>query len=149
MTNRYSQSILFLISAILLFLISSCSVDRNLRASRFSSSRPGVNARAFSGEYLKGISSYYGKKFHGRKTANGETFNMYDLTAAHKTLPFGTVLEVENLSNNKKVVVRINDRGPFIRNRILDLSYAAAEKIDMIKSGTAEIQAKIIHKPKK
>ena len=128
--------------------MASCSVDRSLRKSRFSSSRPAENIRAGEGQYIKGISSYYGKKFHGKKTANGETFNMFDLTAAHKTLPFGTLLEVENLDNNKKVIVRINDRGPFVRNRVLDLSYAAAEKLDMLQKGTANIRAKIINQPK-
>jgi len=148
--NKYPQlPTLLIINLILSSIILSCSVDRNLRNSRFSLAKPAAEVLATAGEYISGVSSYYGKKFHGRKTANGETFNMYDLTAAHKTLPFGTILEVENLSNNKKVTVRINDRGPFIRNRILDLSYAAAEKIDMIKSGTAKISAKIIHKPKK
>jgi rare lipoprotein A len=88
--------------------------------------------------------SYYGKKFHGRKTANGETFDMYQLTAAHKTLPFGTVLRVTNLDNQKTVTVRINDRGPFVKNRVLDLSYAAAKEIDLIKNGTAKIEAEIV-----
>jgi len=145
--KHFHMQKLLLIITTLFSLLTSCSVDRDLRNSRFSTARPSGDIRATNGEYITGTSSYYGKKFHGRKTANGEVFNMYDLTAAHKTLSFGTVLEVENLSNNKKVVVRINDRGPFVRNRILDLSFAAAEKIDMIQSGTAKIRAKIIHKP--
>jgi rare lipoprotein A len=93
---------------------------------------------------LKGECSYYADKFHGRKTANGEIFDMHKMTAAHKQLPFNTIIEVENLENNKKVTVRINDRGPFKPGRIIDLSYAAAKKIDLIKSGTAQIKAKII-----
>jgi len=130
-------------------IIYSCSVDRSLRNHNYSSVRPAETNRVSADSYFTGTSSYYGKKFHGRKTANGETFNMYDFTAAHKTLPFGTLLEVENLANNKKVVVRINDRGPFVHNRILDLSFAAAREIDMIQTGTAEIRAKIVESPKK
>lgn len=90
----------------------------------------------------KGVASYYAKKFHGKITASGEPYNMYSLTAAHRTLPMGTLVEVTNLSNNKKVVVKINDRGPFKKDRIIDLSYAAAKKLDMIKKGTANVVLK-------
>lgn len=88
----------------------------------------------------KGVASWYGKKFHGRKTSNGETYNMYAMTAAHKTLPFGTWVRVHNLENNQKVTVRINDRGPFVRNRILDLSYTGAKKLGMVGPGTARVE---------
>jgi len=88
----------------------------------------------------QGIASWYGKKFHGRKTANGETYNMYAHTAAHKTLPMHTMLLVKNLTNNKTTVVRVNDRGPFVRSRIIDLSYTAAQKLDMIGTGTARVE---------
>ncbi|WP_191015968.1 septal ring lytic transglycosylase RlpA family protein [Treponema zioleckii] len=88
--------------------------------------------------------SYYADKFHGRKTSNGEIFNMYQLTAAHKTLPFNTVLKVTNLANGKSVQVRINDRGPFVKGREIDLSKAAAVKLDMIKSGTAKVKLEIV-----
>lgn len=90
------------------------------------------------------VASYYADKYHGRKTSNGEIFNMYDLTAAHKTLPFNTKVKVTNLSNGKSVVVRINDRGPFVKGREIDLSKAAAVKIGMIKSGTAKVSLEII-----
>jgi rare lipoprotein A len=80
----------------------------------------------------EGIASYYGKRFHNRKTANGEIYNMYAFTAAHKKLPFGTILKVTNLETNKASFVRINDRGPFIRKRIIDLSYNVANEIDGI-----------------
>ena len=90
------------------------------------------------------VASYYADKYHGRKTSNGETFNMYDLTAAHKTLPFNTKVKVTNLSNGKSVIVRINDRGPFVKGREIDLSKAAAVKIGMIKSGTAKVSLEII-----
>lgn len=97
------------------------------------------------GQVLSGYCSYYGKKFNGRKTANGEVFDMYQLTAAHRALPFNTILEVENLDNHKKVRVRVNDRGPFKKGRILDLSYGAAKRIGLIATGVAKIKAKIIH----
>lgn len=96
-----------------------------------------------------GMASYYGVNdgFNGRKTANGEIFNTYRLTAAHKTLPFGTVVKVTNLSNGESVKVRINDRGPYIKGRIIDLSAKAAEKLDMTSKGVAQV--KLSYKKKK
>ena len=88
--------------------------------------------------------SFYAEKYHGRKTANGEIFNMYAMTCAHKTLPFGTVLRVTNLKNNKTVDVRVNDRGPFVKGREIDVSKAAAQKLDMIKTGTASVKIEIL-----
>lgn len=88
----------------------------------------------------KGLASWYGKKFHGRKTANGEIYNMYAMTAAHKTLPMGTHVRVHNLQNGQNTVVRINDRGPFVRGRIIDLSYNAAKKIGIVGPGTAPVE---------
>lgn len=87
-----------------------------------------------------GLASWYGKKFHGRKTANGETYDMYGHTAAHKTLPMNTMLLVKNLNNGKSTVVRINDRGPFVRKRIIDLTHTAAKELGMLKQGTARVQ---------
>jgi peptidoglycan lytic transglycosylase len=87
----------------------------------------------------EGIASWYGGKFHGRLTANGETFNTHELTAAHKQLPFNTMVTVTNKTNGKTVQVRINDRGPFVDGRTIDLSYAAAVQLEMIKTGTAPI----------
>ncbi len=87
-----------------------------------------------------GTASWYGKPFHGRKTSNGETYNMYSRTAAHKTLPMNTHLLVENLDNGKELVVRVNDRGPFIRGRIIDLSYTGAKELGVIKKGTARVR---------
>lgn len=98
--------------------------------------KPLPHARGFD---QRGKASWYGKKFHGRKTANGETYNMYAMTAAHKTLPFNTHVRVYNLENGKEIRVRINDRGPFVRGRIIDLSYKAAKKIRMVGSGTASV----------
>jgi rare lipoprotein A (peptidoglycan hydrolase) len=97
--------------------------------------------------YQTGIASWYGEKFHGRRTANGEVYNMYKLTAAHKTLPFNTLLKVKNLNNGKEVLVRINDRGPFIKGRIIDLSYKAACGIGLDIEGTAPVALKITKPP--
>ncbi len=88
----------------------------------------------------RGKASWYGKKFHGRKTANGEIYNMYAMTAAHKTLPLGTYVRVKNLNNNKKIDVRINDRGPFVRGRIIDLSYTGAKKLGIVGPGIAPVE---------
>ena len=87
-----------------------------------------------------GIASWYGDPFHGRKTSNGETYNMHEMTAAHKILPMHTHLLVKNLANNKEIVVRINDRGPFVKDRIVDLSYRAAQELDVIRTGTAPVR---------
>ena len=86
-----------------------------------------------------GVASWYGRQFHGRKTANGETYNMHSLTAAHRTLPLGSVVRVTNKSNGKSVTVRINDRGPYHGNRVIDLSKAAATQLGMVSSGTANV----------
>lgn len=94
----------------------------------------------------EGVASWYGRKFHGRKTSSGEIYNMYDDTAAHKTLPFGTRVRVENLSNPKEIVVRINDRGPFVKQRIIDLSYGAAKKIGLVGPGTARVRLTALSK---
>lgn len=96
---------------------------------------------------LNGNASWYGGKFIGRETANGEIFDTEQLTAAHKTLPFNTVVQVTNLDNGKTTEVRINDRGPFIDGRIIDLSRKAATSIDMIGSGTAKVALNIINMP--
>lgn len=92
----------------------------------------------------RGIASWYGTKFHGNKTSNGETYDMYAMTAAHKTLPIPTYVEVRNLSNNKKIIVRVNDRGPFHAGRIIDLSYAAAAKLGTLKNGTSQVEVRAI-----
>ncbi len=89
-----------------------------------------------------GKASWYGEKFHGRKTANGESFNMNAMTAAHRTLPFGTKVEVTDLDSGKKVIVRINDRGPYSGGRIIDLSKKAASKLGIIKKGVARVHIK-------
>jgi rare lipoprotein A len=89
--------------------------------------------------YQSGIASWYGKKFHGRPTASGEIFNMYEISAAHKTLPLGSYILVVNKKNGKKIKVKVNDRGPFVKGRVLDLSYAAAKKLGYSEEGLAEV----------
>jgi len=91
-----------------------------------------------------GDASWYGNPHHGRITANGERFDMHDYTAAHKSLPFGTVLKVTNLRNGKSVVVRVNDRGPFVNKRIIDVSYAAAKNIGILKSGATRVRIELV-----
>ena len=91
-----------------------------------------------------GYASYYGPGFHGKRTASGEIFNMYALTAAHRYYPFGTIVEVTNLENGRKVIVRINDRGPYKKGRIIDLSYAAAKKLGMIGKGVVKVKLRVI-----
>jgi rare lipoprotein A len=93
-----------------------------------------------SGFAQRGLASWYGPKFHGRTTANGEHYDMYGYTAAHKTLPFNTHVQVTNLENNKSTVVRINDRGPFVKGRIIDLTYAAAHALDMAEDGVVQVR---------
>lgn len=97
----------------------------------------------------QGVASWYGEQFHGRQAANGEIFDMSALTAAHRTLPLGSIIRVVNLQNGKHVRVRINDRGPYVTGRILDLSYAAAARLGMIEGGISPIQLEVIgdHRP--
>lgn len=103
---------------------------------------------AVPGEFTEqGVASWYGAPFNGRRTSNGEVYDMYQLTAAHRTLPFDAIVRVTNLSNGKQVNVRINDRGPFVANRIIDLSYSAAEAIGMVGPGTAEVRLDVMAGP--
>lgn len=92
----------------------------------------------------RGVASWYGDKFHGNPTSSQEPYDMYAMTAAHKTLPLPTYVKVRNLRNNKSITVRVNDRGPFVHNRIIDLSYAAAMKLDMIRDGTSLVEVTAI-----
>lgn len=96
------------------------------------------------GRTIKGKASWYGRYFHGKKTASGEKYNMNDLTAANKTLPFGTIVKVKNLDNNKTVKVKINDRGPFVKGRMIDLSKKAFEKISPLGVGILNVEVTIL-----
>ncbi|NOQ81263.1 MAG: septal ring lytic transglycosylase RlpA family protein [Methylophaga sp.] len=96
------------------------------------------------GYHEKGIASWYGKKFHGKRTSSGETYDMYAMTAAHKTLPLPSYVEVKNLNNGRKVIVKVNDRGPFHDNRLIDLSYSAATQLGIIGKGTGMVEVRAI-----
>lgn len=93
----------------------------------------------------RGVASWYGKKFHGRLTSSGEVYDMHAVSAAHKTLPLPTWVKVTNLSNGRSVVLRVNDRGPFVDNRLIDLSYAAARELDLISAGTGLVEVEAIN----
>ena len=105
-------------------------------------------ASDLNAQVLEGKASYYGKGFHGRKSASGKIYDMYKLTCAHKTLPFGTMLKVTNKKNGKTVTVEVTDRGPYVKGRIIDLTVAAAMDLDMMKSGVVDVEAEIIKKGK-
>ena len=110
-----------------------------------SPSRPRVApAPAPAGYAEEGNASWYGVPFHGRRAANGETYDMYKLTAAHRTLPFETLVRVTNLLNNNSAIVRITDRGPFVDNRIIDLSLGAARELDMVAAGIAPVRIEVL-----
>ena len=97
--------------------------------------------------YETGIASWYGPGFHGNLTANGEVYDMYGISAAHKALPFGTIVRVVEIETGRSIVVRINDRGPFIEGRIIDLSNGAAEKLGIVEKGITEVGLRILHRP--
>jgi rare lipoprotein A len=117
--------------------------------SRASGPPPAIERqRAEPGEYVEeGVASWYGIPFNGHRTSNGEVYDMHQMTAAHRTLPFGAVVRVTNLSNGMQTQVRINDRGPFVANRVIDLSLAAAQAIEMIGTGTAPVRLEILASP--
>lgn len=103
-----------------------------------------VEAKPATRSLGNGIASYYGQRFHGRRTANGERFDMNAMTAAHKTLPFGTLVEVTNPRNGKSVTVRINDRGPYAHGRTIDLSEAAASEIGIVQRGHGNVELEVV-----
>lgn len=107
---------------------------------------PALAAPAGNGVFQAGVASWYGDDFHGRTTANGEVYDMRKLTAAHPALPFHTLVEVENLENGRRVRVRINDRGPFLKGRIIDLSREAAQRLDMEEKGTATVKLRVLRR---
>ncbi len=132
---------------VFLTVVAGCSGLESSRPARETSPKPYKVAGKWyqprshaQGFRQKGIASWYGKKFHGRKTSNGEIYDMYGISAAHKTLPFNTIVRVHNLDNGRKIDVRINDRGPFIRGRVIDLSYGAARKLGLVGPGTARVK---------
>jgi rare lipoprotein A len=108
----------------------------------YRGSSPGI--RMTAGLEQRGVASWYGLPFHGRTTANGETYDMNGMTAAHRTLPFGTVLHVTSLDNGRTVTVRVNDRGPYVSGRLVDLSRGAAERLGMLETGIANVSIKVV-----
>ncbi|MDR3346932.1 MAG: septal ring lytic transglycosylase RlpA family protein [Campylobacteraceae bacterium] len=97
-----------------------------------------------TGDTFSGVASWYGSDFHGKKTSNGEVYDMHKMTAAHKTFPMNTIVRVTNTKNNKSIIVRVNDRGPFVKSRIIDLSYAAASALDVANAGTAPVVVEVL-----
>ena len=128
-SSRISTASRLLIATLPLLFTLGCSANR----------RPEVSP-GFDRPMQSGVASWYGPGFHGRRTANGERYDMHAMTAAHPTLPFGTRLEVRNVKTGESVVVRVNDRGPFKKSRILDLSYAAAREVGVYGPGTAYVE---------
>lgn len=124
-----------------LLILSSCASSKRFTSQKDVQIEKEGNFSELNLEFLEqGIASYYADEYHGKKTASGEIYNMDDLTAAHPSLPFGVLLLVKNLKNNRTVVVRVNDRMPDFKGRVIDLSLAAAKKLDMISEGTVEVK---------
>ncbi|HEX2251945.1 MAG TPA: septal ring lytic transglycosylase RlpA family protein [Thermoanaerobaculia bacterium] len=123
-------------SFLLLLLLIPLSIATACRTAGPVTGRPG--------EVQRGVASWYGEPFHGRFTASGEVYDMHQLTAAHRTLPFQTLVEVTNLDNGRRVTVRVTDRGPFVRGRVIDLSRAAAAEIGMIGPGIAQVELRVL-----
>jgi rare lipoprotein A len=130
------------------FLLQSCGKKKVSTAHPPGTPKPTANARPPKvGDTETGMASWYGHPYHGRAAADGEIYDMEKLTAAHRTLPFNTWVRVENISNGKSVDVRIIDRGPFVDNRIIDVSHAAAQQIELIGPGTARVRVVVISPP--
>lgn len=131
----------YLILTALLFSLSACMKTKPDMASYKVKGKVYTPLKSAKGYKARGIASFYSKRFHNRKTSNGERYNMHSMTAAHPTLPFNTRLRVKNVKNGRTVVVRINDRGPFYSRRIIDLSDAAASRLGITSTSMVEIQA--------
>jgi rare lipoprotein A len=130
----------------LVFGAASCARKKNSRANAAGIPPPPSRSVAI-GETETGLASWYGEPYHGRRAANGEIYDMHAMTAAHRTMPFGTWVRVDNLTNGKEVEVRITDRGPFVDGRIIDLSRAAAQKISLIGPGVARVKLTVVNPP--
>ena len=153
MTKRY-RAVVFLSAALFTLLISACAAQQRTHSPRDhnASTSPKAGQKPYTvagkryeplssheGFFQDGVASSYGKDFHGRKTSSGELFDMNAMTAAHKTLPLGVYVKVRHKRSGREIIVRINDRGPFVRERIIDLSEGAARKLDMIQEGVAPV----------
>lgn len=135
-------SVPFLRAAVVVFAAFT-AIGCGTGSPRFTS-KPSTDTSPDEPFQLQGLASYYAEEFDGRTTSNGETYDMNALTAAHRTLPFNTLVRVTNVYNHEAVVVRINDRGPFKADRIIDLSYGAAKKLGMIPTGTTEVRLEVL-----
>ena len=168
-TSKGLKNSLLLSSLIILFLFTGCSQKnsdvnydkfyKDTKNSKINNSKQmhkytmrsynvfGITYYPFIanvGDKFDGIASWYGPDFHSKKTSNGEIYDMYGMTAAHKTLPMNTIVKVENVENGKSIIVRINDRGPFVKGRIIDLSNKAAHEIDMVRKGTSKVKITVL-----
>ncbi|MCC7459979.1 MAG: septal ring lytic transglycosylase RlpA family protein [Proteobacteria bacterium] len=139
MNSKFTSHFRLLIFLFAFLQLTACSRNYSVRDGRTAD-------KPFDGKSEEGYASWYGDKFHGRKTASGETYDMYAMTAAHRHAPFGTNVKVINLDNGRETIVKINDRGPFVRGRIIDLSRKAAEEIGMVATGTAKIRLEFMNK---
>lgn len=147
MLRKFFRYILLLIALIVAFGCSQSVRFRIVDINQVSTNAPEEiknSPNQSNSKLLSGKASYYGEKFHGRYTASGEVYDMNKYTAAHRTLMFGTTVKVTNLWNKKSVIVRINDRGPFKDNRLIDLSKAAARELDMIAAGVIDVRVEIL-----
>lgn len=125
-----------LILSLLVLLLSSCATPR-------------FRSRAWEGvSGEEGLASWYGHPYHGRRTSSGEIYDMYQLTAAHRKIPFGSWVEVTNLNNGRSLTVRINDRGPFVDGRIIDLSYASAALLGVVGPGVVPVRVRLVQPPR-
>jgi rare lipoprotein A len=143
--------IVFALSATMLMLFGGCASKKSYKKGSPATMRTyKVHGKRYNptyvklGQKMKGISSWYGPNFHGKSTSNGERYNMHARTAAHKTWPMNTMVKVTNLQNGKSTVVRINDRGPFVRGRIIDCSYRAGKEIGLDRMGIAKVQIQVL-----
>ncbi len=152
---RFMTGLLLVLACAGCWNVNSSSLDGSDKEISYSGGKSGgrpyyVRGRKYSpllsanGFYETGMASWYGSKFHGRRTASGERYNMYAMTAAHKLLPFNTTVRVTNLRNGKSVVVRVNDRGPFSRGRVIDLSLGAARRLGIEKTGVARVRIEAV-----
>ncbi len=144
-----NSSKLLAFSIIMCVILSACTpnviyVTKDVKKASTTKKTKKKSVTPLKGKEFYAVCSYYGRKFHGRKTANGETFDMHAMTCAHKRFAFGTKLKVTNESNGKSVIVRVNDRGPFIKGRDIDLSYGAADKIGLIPHGVLKCKVEVL-----
>lgn len=144
MNHRSPRVLLPIFLITFLFLLAACAQRVVYERRRFPPERETKIEKRESRGVQQGIASWYGADFHGRRTSSGEIYDMYQLTCAHNTLPLGTMVMVTNLENGRSIELKVNDRGPFVKGRIIDLSYAAARMLDMHEQGTAAVKVEVI-----